>query len=179
MTWVRAVCVAVTCALVLAGCQEEQRQVAAVSPQEPGPDAVGYYCGMIVTNHTGPKGQIFLKGREQPLWFSSVREALSFTMLPEEPKAIAAIFVNDMGRAGSWDRPEPGFWVEARSAIYVAGSGRRGGMRAAEVVPFGDRAAAERFRAEHGGTIYAFTEVPDRYVLGAGSDGSGAGDAER
>ena len=135
-------------------------------PAELAGDAVGYYCNMIAMSHPGPKGQVFLAGREKPLWFTSVRDAVAFTRLPEEPKSVIAIYVNDMGRA-SWDRPEPGTWTDARSAWYVVGSPVRGGMGAPEAVPFAEREAAGRFARERGGRVLAFDAIPDEAVLGA------------
>jgi len=146
-----------------AACSEEQPQ-AVPEPQELTTDAVGYFCGMTVLNHNGPKGQIFLTGREQPLWFTSVRDTLAFLHLPGEPKNIAAIYVTDVGRA-SWDRPEPGTWIDARKAFYVVGSDRLGGMQAPEVVPFSRREDAERFVQQHGGKIYRFSAVPLEALL--------------
>ncbi len=139
-------------------CSEKKPQ-AVPEPQELTTDAVGYFCGMTVLNHNGPKGQIFLTDREQPLWFTSVRDTLAFTHLPGEPKNIAAIYVTDVGRA-SWDRPEPGTWIDARKAFYVVGSDRLGGMHAPEVVPFSSREDAQRFVQQHGGKIYTFSTVP-------------------
>ena len=75
------------------------------SNHPPDRDAVGYYCSMIVVDHGGPKAQIYLDAEAKPIWFSSVRDAIAFTLLPDEPKAIAAIYVNDMGR-GVWTRPD-------------------------------------------------------------------------
>ncbi len=144
--------------LLGAACSEEAPQPVP-EPRELTPDAVGYFCGMLVSNHNGPKGQIFLAGRDEPLWFTSVRDTLAFTHLPGEPKNILAIYVTDVGRA-SWDQPEPGTWIDARKAFYVVGSDRLGGMQAPEVVPFSSREDAVRFVAEHGGSIYRFRDVP-------------------
>lgn len=127
-------------------------------------DAIGYYCNMIVVNHNGPKGQIFLTGRDEPLWFTSVRDTLAYTMLPDEPRNIAAIYVNDMGQA-SWDQPEPGTWIDGRQAWYVLGSEMTGGMGAPEAVPFRERAAAEAFAVRHGGEVVAFDAVPEERIL--------------
>jgi copper chaperone NosL len=150
----------------LAACGETQDSADLPSAQEPTREAVGHYCGMIVVDHGGPKGQIFLDGKQDPIWFSSVRDTLTFTMLPEEPKRIVAIYVNDMAKATNWGQPEPGTWVDARAAFFVAGSDLRGGMGALETVPFSTREAAENFRSAHGGSIYAFGEIPERFVLG-------------
>ncbi len=159
--------------LLLAGCGEEQ---AAEAPpaQEPTREATGYYCGMIVVDHPGPKGHIFVGGRDQPIWFSSVRDTVAFTMLPEETKDIRAVWVNDMGQAKNWQSPEAGTWIDARTAWFVLGSSRRGGMGAPEPVPFGDEQAAHAFAGEFGGHVVAFADIPRDYVLGAVSDAAEA-----
>jgi copper chaperone NosL len=125
---------------------------------------------MNLLEHTGPKGQVILASGSEPFWFSSARDALSFTMLPEEAKDIRAIYVSDMGKAKSWDNPGSTNWVDARRALFVVGSSRQGGMGAPETVPFSERAAAETFAAAYGGRIVKFDEVPRDYVLGPGSD---------
>ncbi len=129
-------------------------------------DAIGYYCNMVVAEHMGPKGQIHLAGTAEPLWFSSVRDAIAFTMLPEEVKSIAAIYVNDMAVA-DWDSPEPGSWIEARDAWYVVGSSKAGGMGAPEAVPFSKQEAAREFAGFYGGEVMAFAAVPEDFILGA------------
>jgi copper chaperone NosL len=127
-------------------------------------DATGYYCHMIVVDHQGPKAQIRLESQEEPLWFTQVRDALAFVKRPEEPKDIAAIYVNDMGAAGSWADPGAGNWTLAERAHYVIGSSMRGGMGAPEAVPFAEQAAALAFAAEHGGRVVAYADVPEDYV---------------
>jgi copper chaperone NosL len=150
---------------LIAGCNR-QEPTAAPPPHELTREANGYYCGMIVVDHPGPKAQIFLRGQDQPIWFTSVRDAMAYTRLPEESKAIAAIYVTDMGRAQSWNTPGPGIWIAARQAWYVLDSAKRGGMGAKEAVPFGDKAAALAFIKRHGGRITTFSQVPDNYILG-------------
>jgi copper chaperone NosL len=129
-------------------------------------EATGHYCGMLLVDHEGPKGQIHLASRKQPVWFSSVRDTIAFTRLPEEPRDITAIYVNDMARATRWEQPEPGAWVDARQAWFVIESRMRGGMGAPEAVPFSDAAAAEAFRAKNGGRVVRLADVPESYVLG-------------
>ena len=129
-------------------------------------DAIGYYCMMTVVDHQGPKGQIILTDTEEPLWFTSVRDTLAFTVLPGEPKNIAAIYVTDIGKA-SWDNPEPGTWVDARQAWFVVGSDVSGGMGAPELVPFGVNADALAFAEEHGGEVFEYAAIPKKMFLGA------------
>ena len=150
---------------MLAGCKDETTTAAPPTPLEVQADATGHYCGMLLADHTGPKGQIHVTSGP-PYWFSSVRDTIAFTRLPEEPRDIVAIYVNDMGRASNWDQPEPGTWIDARQAHFVIESDQVGGMGAPEAVPFSDPAAAEAFRAKHGGRVVQLDEIPDEYVLG-------------
>lgn len=148
------------------GC--EATPPAAPPPAPLDDDALGYYCGMQATAHTGPKGQIFLAGSGQPLWFTSVRDALAFTRLPEEPKNIVAIYVNDMGRA-DWNQPGDDSWIDARRALYVVGSSRTGGMGAAELVPFARQQDAAAFASRYGGEVVSYDAIPDHRILGTTS----------
>jgi copper chaperone NosL len=159
--------------LALAGCND-QKTAEAPPPQEITDSAIGHYCGMNVLEHSGPKGQIILASRKDSVWFSSARDAISFTLLPEEPRDIRAIYVSDMAKAPSWDKPGANNWVDARQASFVIGSRMQGGMGGDEAVPFSDRSAAEKFAAENGGRIVAFAEVPKDYVLGATAEMTGA-----
>ena len=152
-------------ATLIGSCGDQQPAVMP-PPQELTRDAVGYFCGMTVLDHNGPKGQVFLTDRQQPLWFTSVRDTIAFTRLPGEPKNIAAIYVTDIGRA-SWDQPEAGTWIDARKAFYVIGSDRIGGMQAPEVVPFATAKDAELFMEQHGGEVYTFGTIPRESILEA------------
>jgi copper chaperone NosL len=153
-------------ALALSGCNDRKTAEAPPPPFEMTASAIGHYCGMNVLEHAGPKGQIILASRKEPVWFSSARDAISFTMLPEEPKDIRAIYVSDMATAPSWEEPGTKNWVDARQASFVIGSRMKGGMGTEEAVPFSDRAVAEKFAAENGGRVVAFSDVPKDYVLG-------------
>jgi len=152
--------------LLVASCDDAEEVATVPPPQEPTREAIGHYCNMIVVDHSGPKGHIFLASRPEPIWFSSVRDTIAFTMLPEEADDIVAIYVNDMAQARNWDAPEPGTWIAAETAVYVIGSDRRGGMGAPEAVPFGDRDAALAFIARHGGRVVGFAEIPEDAILG-------------
>ena len=152
--------------LAVSGCGEEQQAAAPPAPVPMTAEAVGRYCGMALVDHAGPKGQAWVAGLNEPYWFSSARDAIAFTMLPEEPNAIAALYVSDMATSSSWERPDT--WVEARKAHFVIGSDRQGGMGQAEVVPFSDPNAAKAFAERHGGTVATFDQIPREYVLGDG-----------
>lgn len=151
--------------LWLAACSGNDGPAAVPTPQPLTGEAVGHYCQMIVADHQGPKAQIFVAGRAEPLWFSSVRDGIAFTRLPEEPKNIAAFYVNDMSDT-AWERPADSSWIDARAAWYVLESRRAGGMGAPEAVPFASAPAAGAFAATHGGRVVRLDEVPSAYVLG-------------
>lgn len=167
---IRAALAALIVSLALAGCGDTSTPKPTPSAHELTAEAIGRYCGMNVLEHTGPKGQIILASQPEPIWFSSARDTFAFTMLPEEPKDIAAIYVSDMATAPSWEEPGPANWILAKSAFYVVGSRMKGGMGADETVPFSSWEAAEKFASEQGGRVVMFDEVPHDYVLGNTSE---------
>ena len=123
---------------------------------------------MNLFEHPGPKGQIFVDGRKDPLWFSSARDTIAFVRLPEQPETVVVAYVNDMGRAVHWDHPDAGAWVKASDAWYAIGSRRTGGMGADEAVPFAAEDKAKAFAAQFGGRVVSFVGIPQGYVLGSG-----------
>ncbi|MCW2248974.1 nitrous oxide reductase accessory protein NosL [Azospirillum fermentarium] len=181
-TLLKATLLAAAVLLPLAACQQKTAE-APPPPQAIAADAVGRYCGMNLMDHPGPKGQVILKGTDKPVWLSSVRDALAFTALPEEPKDYRAVYVTDLARAADPRNPDLSAWVEARQAWFVLNSGQTGGMGEAETLPFADEGAARRFAAAHGGTVKRFTDLTVEEILMPGQpesavsedDGHGAG----
>lgn len=161
--------------LLLFGCDDGKpaAKPAAVIPDR---EAVTYFGQMILLDHQGPKAQIMLKNTAAkgggPLWFPSVRDAVAFTKLPDEPKDIAAVYVTDMARAESWDDPQ--VWMDPAEAFFVIGSVARGGMGAPEAVPFSARDAAEKFVGRRGGRIVRWKDIPEDYVLSDAAETMGA-----
>ncbi len=162
---VLGVLVATVLSIALVGCNQDIAGLPKPPPQEPTATSVAYFCSMGLLEHGGPKAQAFRVGKSEPLWFSSVRDAVAFSMLPGEPKDIVAIYVNDMAKARNWDRPEAGAWVEAHDAWYAIGSDYNAGMGGKEAVPFSDENVARSFTATHGGTIVRFDDIPEKYIL--------------
>lgn len=158
---------ALAAALFLAAC--DGGETGPPSPVRMSEEVVGHYCGMFLTEHSGPKGQIRLASRAEPLWFSSAHGAIAFTRMPLEPRDIMAVYVSDMARAPSWQEPGPENWIAAADAWFVIGSGRRGGMGGTETVPFGSEETARDFAAREGGTVVRLDAIPDAYVL-SGAD---------
>ncbi|MFB4202463.1 hypothetical protein KBTX_00814 [wastewater metagenome] len=150
-------------AVLLAGCGEGGESATAPPAVAPTREALTYYGGMILVDHRGPKAQIHLASRDEPLWFPQVRNAVAFTMSPEEPDDITAIYVTDMAAAGEWS--SPGQWIPAQDAVYVIDSECRGGMGALEAVPFSERGAAQAFIELHGGALVDWDAIPKDYIL--------------
>ncbi|MHC2411751.1 nitrous oxide reductase accessory protein NosL [Bradyrhizobium diazoefficiens] len=132
-------------ALVLASCNRDGSDAVMPPPAALNSDAMGVFCGMNVLEHPGPKGQIITASRIDPYWFTSVRDTVAFTLMPDQPRDIRAIYVSDMARAPSWEEPGATNWIDAKKAFFVIESRKQGGMGAAEAVPFGNRAAADAF----------------------------------
>ncbi|MBF0418173.1 MAG: nitrous oxide reductase accessory protein NosL [Magnetococcales bacterium] len=128
------------------------------APLEPTNATKGFYCGMTLAEHPGPKGQLHVAGETAPLWFSSIRDALAYLQLEGATRRIRAFYVHDMGRA-DWQAPQAGTWIDATKAFFVLGSRREGGMGGAEVVPFADHAPAEAFTAAYGGRVLDYAAI--------------------
>ncbi len=152
-------------AAALSACGGDEATEPPPAPQAVTAEAIGHYCGMALQDHAGPKGQIFLRGRAAPVWFSSIKQVFAYTLLPEEPKGLSAIYVNDMSAAGPDGAADPRSWVDARLAFYVIGGGFIGGMGAEDAMPFSDKARALAFAQAHGGRVVSFSEMPEDYVF--------------
>ncbi|MBV1926031.1 MAG: nitrous oxide reductase accessory protein NosL [Rhodobacteraceae bacterium] len=129
-------------------------------------ESLSYFCQMNIAEHGGPKGQIFLAGHPQPLFFAQVRDLVAYIKSPERDAEITAIYVSDMGVALTWDLPGTDNWIPADTAIFVVGAGVAGGMGAPEIVPFADQKATDDFIATYGGNAMSFDQIPDEAALG-------------
>ena len=150
--------------LSLAACNDKQ-EARLPTPVEVGSEDTGFICGMLISDHAGPKGQIYVASHDYPLWFSSVRDAIAYIRMPDRPDDIRVVYVNDMGKAESWSEQGAGNWIVAEKAFFVIGSEMKGGMGQPEAVPFGDEAKAGQFADEHGGKVLRLADIPDSYVL--------------
>ena len=100
-----------------------------------------------------------------------MRDTVAFTLMPDQPRDIRAIYVSDMARAPSWEEPGATNWVDARKAFFVIESRKQAAWATAEAVPFGNRGAADAFAAANGGQVVTFAEIPSAYVLGSDAAG--------
>lgn len=153
-------------ASLLSGCS-------GAGPAEPPPpislndEATGHYCMMGLFEHEGPKAQVHVVGFDEPIWFTQIRDAITYLRSAEETAEVLAVYVSDMGSAVSWAEPGADNWVDANQASFVIDSQRVGSMGSPEAVPFATQEAAAEFVAEHGGTMTTLSDIPDDYVLSA------------
>lgn len=164
-------CTVLFLSLGLVACSEKPTEIETPVALAAPDDATGYYCGMLLPEHEGPKGQIHLASRgDRPIWFTSVHDTIVFMRLPEEPRDITAVYVHDMGQGNDWDAPED-LWVEAHEAYFVIGSERLGGMGMPEAVPFSSEADARDFITHYGGELTQLADIPDEYFSGLSEEG--------
>ncbi|MDZ5650081.1 nitrous oxide reductase accessory protein NosL [Nitrospirillum sp. BR 11828] len=150
---------AVLAILAVGGCKPKAEVAAIPAPHTLTDTDLAHFCNMAVTEHGGPKGQVLLKGDPMPVWFASVRDTVAYTLLPEEPKDIAAIYVTDMDKLNDQHHPPAGSWIDARAAFYVVGSGEHGAMGGVELFPFGTEAGARAFAQAHDGTVVRYADI--------------------
>jgi len=77
---------AVLVAVFLAGCDRDAANSVVPPPVALSSEAMGVFCGMNLLEHPGPKGQIITAGRMDPFWFTSVRDTVAFTLMPDQPR---------------------------------------------------------------------------------------------
>ncbi|MCK0150461.1 nitrous oxide reductase accessory protein NosL [Marivita sp. S6314] len=148
--------------LALTACKEDLAE--APDPMPLTAENVAHYCMMNISEHPGPKAQIFLSGMPDPIFFAQVRDAFTYIASAEQDGYIAAIYVNDMSTV-AWEAPGADNWIKADTAHYVIGSGKVGGMGAPELVPFSDADSAAEFMQTYGGTMYRMDAVPEQAFL--------------
>ncbi len=123
--------------------------------------------GMLLADYPGPKAQVFYAGQEKPVYFCDTVELFSTLLAGEQVRVAKAVYVQDMGQT-SWEHPS-GHWIDAKTAIYVLGSKRRGSM-GPTVASFAQQADATKFAAEYGGKVLRFADIkPDMVDLSGGA----------
>lgn len=116
-----------------------------------------HLCGMIINGFPGPKGQLYERNNEQNMTFCSTRDMFSYLLDPEHQHAIQTVYVHDMA-ASLWDTPNDEFFINARTAWYVAGHSRKGAM-GPTLASFSNKEVADTFAKQYGGEIYQFEEI--------------------
>jgi copper chaperone NosL len=133
--------------------------------QEPADDTACTLDGMMLKDFAGPKAQIhYAEGK--PEFFCDLAELFGMVLVPESKRAVAGIFVQDMGKT-DWDHPQAN-WIDAKGAVYVVGSRKRGSMGPA-FAAFSAMQDAEAFAHKEGGKVVRFNEVTIDMINTAGS----------
>ena len=144
--------------LLLSGCGEtpEELQLAQHAMAIEQSDEC-HLCGMIITGFPGPKGQLYKRGSDQNMTFCSTRDMFAYLLDPEHQHAIQNVYVHDMATS-PWDTPDDEFFINARTAWYVAGHSRKGAM-GPTLASFSNKEVAKAFAAQYGGEIYQFDNI--------------------
>lgn len=154
-----------TAAMSAVGCGEAERGGVA-QPVEITRNTVCSLDGMVLADYPGPKAQMHY-AQGQPDFFCDTMEMFSLYLRPEQQKKVTALYVQDMGKT-DWDNPR-GNWIDARSAVYVHGSKRRGSM-GPTLASFSREEDAKAFVEKHGGKVLRFAEVkPEMVILDGGA----------
>ena len=151
----------------LSACGERAGSSVALLPLEIDGATACELDGMLLADYPGPKAQIHYVGQAAPVFFCDTVELLNSLLRPEQVRKVAAVFVQDMGRA-NWEQPR-GCWTDARSAFYVLGSKRHGSM-GPTIGSFTLESAARKSTEEWGGKVMRFDEIkPDMVDLSGGA----------
>ena len=138
--------------ILLAACSHAATNIL---PQEPTRDTACALDGMLLLDYPGPKAQMhFAEGK--PEFYCDLLDMFRLMLAPEQKRPVSAIFVQDMGKT-SWEHPA-GNWIDAKTAIYVAGS-RKPGSMGATFGSFSSMQDAEAFMHKEGGKILHFDQI--------------------
>lgn len=148
-------------ALSLAGCGQDNAASQAQGPVNFEAQSSCSLDGMLLSDYPGPKGQIRFAQVAEVQWFCDTVELLSTLLAPEQVRAVISAHVQDMGQA-DWEQPR-GHWIDARQALYVLGSRRKGSM-GPTAASFATEAGAQAFVQQHGGRVLRFAELQPAMV---------------
>jgi copper chaperone NosL len=121
-----------------------------------------HLCGMLISNFSGPKGELFRKGITEAdgnsvKKFCSTRDMFSFYLDPENKRNVTTMLVHDMSKS-PWDTPNDAYFIDARGAWFVAGSSKTGAM-GETLASFSQQVDAQAFADEFGGKVLSFAQV--------------------
>jgi copper chaperone NosL len=121
-----------------------------------------HLCGMLLSNFSGPKGELFRRGITEAdgnsvKKFCSTRDMFSFYLDPENKRNVTTILVHDMSKS-PWDTPNDAYFIDAKKAWFVTGSSKTGAM-GKTLASFSKQADAQSFSDEFGGKVLSFSEV--------------------
>ncbi len=151
----------------LSGCGDRSAETQTLAPREIEPGTSCELDGMILADYPGPKAQIHYAGASAPVWMCDTVEMFNTLLRPEQVRAVAAVYVQDMGLA-DWEQPR-GHWIDAKVGVYVVGGKRQGSM-GPTIGSFAREEDARTFVSEWGGEILRFDQVkPDMVDLSGGA----------
>jgi copper chaperone NosL len=121
-----------------------------------------HLCGMLISNFSGPKGELFRKGITEAdgnsvKKFCSTRDMFSFYLDPENKRNVTSVLVHDMSKS-PWNTPNDAYFIDARNAWFVAGSSKTGAM-GKTLASFSKHVDAKNFADEFGGKVINFSQV--------------------
>ncbi|MBS0294025.1 MAG: nitrous oxide reductase accessory protein NosL [Proteobacteria bacterium] len=152
---------------LLAGCGDKAAEKQSLVPVEIDRSTSCELDGMLLADYPGPKAQIFYAGQDKPAFFCDTVELFHTLLASEQVRAIRAVYVQDMGQA-NWDEPK-GHWIDAKTAVYVVGSKRKGSM-GPTIASFAQEQDATKFTGEYGGKVLRFGDIkPDMVDLSGGA----------
>jgi copper chaperone NosL len=121
-----------------------------------------HLCGMLISNFSGPKGELFRRGITEAdgnsvKKFCSTRDMFSFYLDPENKRNVTTLLVHDMSKS-PWDTPNDDYFIDARNAWFVTGSSKTGAM-GETLASFSKQEDAQRFSDEFGGKVLSFSQI--------------------
>ncbi|WP_255152017.1 nitrous oxide reductase accessory protein NosL [Halorarius halobius] len=132
-------------------------------------------CGMVISQHPGPNGEVFFEsnspeGHDNPARFDALKSCLFPYLRAREREGwtAAAVYVTDYsavdyeirdaGDPTISSHTDAASFADARELWYVVESDLRGAM-GRDFVPFSSKADAESAAAEYGGRVVAYDDI--------------------
>ncbi|MEA5387049.1 nitrous oxide reductase accessory protein NosL [Haloarculaceae archaeon H-GB11] len=141
-------------------------------------------CGMVIPNHPGPSAEIFYadqqpSGHENPARFDSTWEAFQYDFERQDRgwtrqafyvtdySAVDYEVFTDGGDTLITTHPEADAFADASEVTFVVGSEVKGAM-GRDLIAFSEKADAESFNAEYGGSLATFDQVTPETIAQLG-----------
>lgn len=149
---------------LLFSCSEQKQQQVIYQAQAIESSDECHLCGMLITNFSGPKGELYRKDRGDKVHkFCSTRDMFSFYLDPENKRNVTSIYVHDMSKM-PWDAPNDGYFIDAKDAWFVTGSEKIGAM-GKTLASFSKQDDAKAFALEFGGDVISFSQVDNAKLM--------------
>ncbi|WP_019029654.1 nitrous oxide reductase accessory protein NosL [Colwellia piezophila] len=121
-----------------------------------------HLCGMLITNFSGPKGELYRKQLSQEQSdtvhkFCSTRDMFSFYLDPENKRNVTTMLVHDMSKS-PWETPNDNYFIDAKVAWFVIGSEKTGAM-GKTLASFSKKIDAQTFAKEFNGQVISFDQI--------------------